>query len=146
MSTKAKVTKETIEENTELLEAVKDPEGTDTDKIKELEAKLKELEALLSAKADQPVSAPNTREDLMVGELSNDHAEKVKFTVPINEADPKDKQLTVAINGHHYTMLRGETVEVPEFVVLAYQDSVRQRMRLMGLQEKYSKMVNLTEA
>ena len=104
-----------------------------------LKAELAELKAA-KAKAKAEASRPEA-----IGELSDDNAEKVLFTVPLNELDHKDRQLDIGINGHHYIMKRGETVEVPKFVVMAYQESVKQQLRSYGLQDKYQKMVNLTE-
>lgn len=107
--------------------------------VEALKAELSELKAA-KAKAKAEASRPEA-----IGELSDDNAEKVLFTVPLNELDHKDRQLDIGINGHHYIMKRGETVEVPKFVVMAYQESVKQQLRSYGLQDKYQKMVNLTE-
>lgn len=110
--------------------------------LQEMEVLKTELAELKAAKAKAKAEASRPE---AIGELSDDNAEKVLFTVPLNELDHKDRQLDIGINGHHYIMKRGETVEVPKFVVMAYQESVKQQLRSYGLQDKYQKMVNLTE-
>lgn len=113
------------------------------EEVAALKAEIAELKSE-KAKAKADTMADPSRKEA-IGELSNDNAEKVMFTVPLNELDHKDRQLDIGINGHHFIMKRGETVEVPKYVVLAYQESVKQQLRSYGLQDKYQKMVNLTE-
>lgn len=102
----------------------------------------REIEELKAERAEPAL--PKDHESERLGIIGTDHAQLVYFTVPINEANPKDKVLNIAINGHWYNMLRGETVQVPEFVVLEYLDSMKQKRRTMNLQEKYAQMVNLS--
>lgn len=103
-----------------------------------------EITALKSEKAKADKPAFLDPRDEQIGELSDDQSETVMFTVPFNEMDPKDMILDIGINGHHFRMRRGETVEVPKFVVMNYMDSVKQKAALRRYQEKYEKMVNLS--
>lgn len=112
------------------------------DLLKMIAALKKEIDSLKKTQ-----SAPTVRSEYAeerIGELSDDNAEKVMFTVPFNEMDPRDKVLDIGINGHHFMMKRGETVEVPKFVVMNYMDSMKQKNRSVKYQETFEKMVNLS--
>ena len=113
----------------------------------DLLAMIAALKAEVEGLKKNSASATTVREEYAeerIGELSGDNAEKVMFTVPFNEMDPKDKVLDIGINGHHVMMRRGETVEVPRFVVMAYMDAMKQKNRSVKYQETFEKMVNLS--
>ena len=71
--------------------------------------------------------------------------EIVEYTFPINYQDPKDQTLYIIVNGHSFTIQRGVTVKVPRYVVECFKDKMKQELASFNLEEKYAKMVNLTE-
>ena len=71
--------------------------------------------------------------------------DRVDFMAPIDFSNPKDKELMIIVNGYEFRIRRGEKVQIPRDAVQTYYDSQNQKAKSLGLQEKYEKMVNLTD-
>lgn len=71
--------------------------------------------------------------------------DRVTFLAPIDFSNPKDKELVIIVNGYEFRIRRGEEVQLPRNAVQVYYDSQNQKAKSLGLQEKYEKMVNLTD-
>lgn len=73
---------------------------------------------------------------------SNRMSERVEFLVPISEGERSD--LVIVVNGRVFQMRRGETVQVPRYVVEAYKLSERQKAESLRLQAESADR-NLTQ-
>lgn len=71
--------------------------------------------------------------------------DRIDFLAPIDFSNPKDKELLIIVNGYEFRIKRGEKVQIPRDAVQVYYDSQNQKAKSLGLQEKYEKMVNLTD-
>lgn len=60
--------------------------------------------------------------------------EQVELMIPRDAANPKEEDASITVNGKMWLIKRGEVVEVPRFVYLAYMDAERQKARACRLQ------------
>lgn len=60
--------------------------------------------------------------------------EKVELMIPRDAANPKEEDASITVNGKMWLIKRGEVVEVPRFVYLAYMDSEKQKAHAYQIQ------------
>lgn len=63
--------------------------------------------------------------------------EKVDWTVPFDMQNPASKDYTVWVNGKCFHMKRGETVQVPRYVIQVYKEQQAQLISEFKTQTKF---------
>lgn len=64
------------------------------------------------------------------------YEQRVELMVPRDASNPKEESASITVNGKTWLIKRGETVQVPRFVYLAYMDSEKQKAKAYGLEQQ----------